>query len=154
MRNVFETLKGLFFAFRENLPHQLLTYTWEKRYGVQTCCYRLRVVEEIHESRLLLLDYHFKRVRQLHFRSMREFFIAHSPFDVINLALLLFPYIKAVIRLRNEALTRYEFEERKVALTNNCLLYTSDAADEEDSVDLGGRRIIKKKKNKKKTKQQ
>ena len=25
-----------------------------------------------------------------------------------------------------------------------CLLYTSDAADEEDSVDLGGRRIIKK----------
>eukprot|EP00658_Telonema_sp_P-2_P047260 TRINITY_DN3587_c0_g1_i1.p1 TRINITY_DN3587_c0_g1~~TRINITY_DN3587_c0_g1_i1.p1 ORF type:complete len:703 (+),score=197.04 TRINITY_DN3587_c0_g1_i1:184-2292(+) len=29
-----------------------------------------------------------------------------------------------------------------------CLLYTSDAADEEDSVDLGGRRIIKKKKYK------
>src|SRR5665648_28275 len=26
-----------------------------------------------------------------------------------------------------------------------CLLYTSDAADEEDSVDLGGRRITKKK---------
>src|SRR5664280_3029013 len=26
---------------------------------------------------------------------------------------------------------------------NECLLYTSDAADEEDSVDLGGRRIIK-----------
>src|SRR5665648_417099 len=26
---------------------------------------------------------------------------------------------------------------------NSCLLYTSDAADEEDSVDLGGRRIIK-----------
>ena len=30
-----------------------------------------------------------------------------------------------------------------------CLLYTSDAADELDGVDLGGRRIIKKKKNKK-----
>src|SRR5674536_401567 len=29
---------------------------------------------------------------------------------------------------------------------STCLLYTSDAADEEDSVDLGGRRIIKKKK--------
>src|SRR5664280_3666905 len=28
---------------------------------------------------------------------------------------------------------------------NPCLLYTSDAADEEDSVDLGGRRIITKK---------
>eukprot|EP00658_Telonema_sp_P-2_P023540 TRINITY_DN19440_c0_g1_i2.p1 TRINITY_DN19440_c0_g1~~TRINITY_DN19440_c0_g1_i2.p1 ORF type:complete len:156 (-),score=38.89 TRINITY_DN19440_c0_g1_i2:31-498(-) len=33
-----------------------------------------------------------------------------------------------------------------------CLLYTSDAADEEDSVDLGGRRIIKKKKNTYRTK--
>ena len=32
-----------------------------------------------------------------------------------------------------------------------CLLYTSDAADERSSVDLGGRRIIKKK-TKKKTK--
>eukprot|EP00658_Telonema_sp_P-2_P024174 TRINITY_DN19701_c0_g1_i8.p1 TRINITY_DN19701_c0_g1~~TRINITY_DN19701_c0_g1_i8.p1 ORF type:complete len:312 (-),score=86.05 TRINITY_DN19701_c0_g1_i8:34-969(-) len=30
--------------------------------------------------------------------------------------------------------------------SKSCLLYTSDAADEEDSVDLGGRRIIKKKK--------
>ena len=29
---------------------------------------------------------------------------------------------------------------------NGCLLYTSDAADERSSVDLGGRRIIKKKK--------
>src|SRR5664279_4275112 len=32
------------------------------------------------------------------------------------------------------------------APAEDCLLYTSDAADEEDSVDLGGRRIIKKKK--------
>ena len=31
---------------------------------------------------------------------------------------------------------------------NCCLLYTSDAADERSSVDLGGRRIIKKKKQK------
>ena len=30
---------------------------------------------------------------------------------------------------------------------NRCLLYTSDAADERSSVDLGGRRIIKKKTN-------
>eukprot|EP00658_Telonema_sp_P-2_P073643 TRINITY_DN62746_c0_g1_i1.p1 TRINITY_DN62746_c0_g1~~TRINITY_DN62746_c0_g1_i1.p1 ORF type:complete len:107 (-),score=10.23 TRINITY_DN62746_c0_g1_i1:2-322(-) len=35
-----------------------------------------------------------------------------------------------------------------------CLLYTSDAADEEDSVDLGGCRIIKKKKNSMITQQQ
>src|SRR5674536_401556 len=33
-----------------------------------------------------------------------------------------------------------------IGLARLCLLYTSDAADEEDSVDLGGRRIIKKKK--------
>src|SRR5678815_6195927 len=31
---------------------------------------------------------------------------------------------------------------------STCLLYTSDAADERSSVDLGGRRIIKKKKKK------
>eukprot|EP00658_Telonema_sp_P-2_P003270 TRINITY_DN11204_c0_g1_i1.p2 TRINITY_DN11204_c0_g1~~TRINITY_DN11204_c0_g1_i1.p2 ORF type:complete len:148 (-),score=32.93 TRINITY_DN11204_c0_g1_i1:74-517(-) len=35
-----------------------------------------------------------------------------------------------------------------------CLLYTSDAADEEDSVDLGGGRIIKKKKLRQLTEQQ
>src|SRR5678816_681807 len=33
-----------------------------------------------------------------------------------------------------------------VPLSSDCLLYTSDAADERSSVDLGGRRIIKKKK--------
>ena len=32
-------------------------------------------------------------------------------------------------------------------LFHPCLLYTSDAADERSSVDLGGRRIIKKKNN-------
>ena len=33
----------------------------------------------------------------------------------------------------------------RVVLDTSCLLYTSDAADERSSVDLGGRRIIKKK---------
>ena len=33
-----------------------------------------------------------------------------------------------------------------IPVFDNCLLYTSDAADERSSVDLGGRRIIKKKK--------
>ena len=32
-------------------------------------------------------------------------------------------------------------------MTGTCLLYTSDAADERSSVDLGGRRIIKTNKN-------
>ena len=56
--------------------------------------------------------------------------------------------------------TDYPFEVEFVANAGNqewfthkwtqihtCLLYTSDAADERSSVDLGGRRIIKKKKN-------
>ena len=41
----------------------------------------------------------------------------------------------------------YYFEqgESSEKLIISCLLYTSDAADERSSVDLGGRRIIKKK---------
>ena len=41
-----------------------------------------------------------------------------------------------------------EFDAAAMARTvlEVCLLYTSDAADERSSVDLGGRRIIKKKK--------
>ena len=46
-------------------------------------------------------------------------------------------------RLRNELLDAVHGK--------GCLLYTSDAADERSSVDLGGRRIIKKKKNKERT---
>ena len=34
--------------------------------------------------------------------------------------------------------------DRIIARVQDCLLYTSDAADEEDSLDLGRRRIIKK----------
>ena len=41
------------------------------------------------------------------------------------------------------ALERRDFG---AAIRELCLLYTSDAADERSSVDLGGRRIIKKKK--------
>ena len=35
---------------------------------------------------------------------------------------------------------------KSMVASHACLLYTSDAADERSSVDLGGRRIIKKKK--------
>eukprot|EP00658_Telonema_sp_P-2_P037643 TRINITY_DN2706_c0_g1_i10.p1 TRINITY_DN2706_c0_g1~~TRINITY_DN2706_c0_g1_i10.p1 ORF type:complete len:133 (+),score=16.20 TRINITY_DN2706_c0_g1_i10:570-968(+) len=42
----------------------------------------------------------------------------------------------------------HDFDHHCLYLNTCCLLYTSDAADEEDSVDLGGRRIIKKKKKK------
>ena len=40
------------------------------------------------------------------------------------------------------------------AQVDTCLLYTSDAADERSSVDLGGRRIIKKKTEEKKKKKE
>ena len=39
---------------------------------------------------------------------------------------------------------------RKEIILKTCLLYTSDAADERSSVDLGGRRLIKKNNTKKK----
>ena len=41
---------------------------------------------------------------------------------------------------------RYLWQARNVVkVSGGCLLYTSDAADERSSVDLGGRRILKKK---------
>src|SRR5678816_4907601 len=43
---------------------------------------------------------------------------------------------------REESVRDTEYQ----GVVNTCLLYTSDAADERSSVDLGGRRIIKKKK--------
>ena len=48
-----------------------------------------------------------------------------------------------------EQIARYRHNGETVTVSTNdeaCLLYTSDAADERSSVDLGGRRIIKKKK--------
>ena len=63
-------------------------------------------------------------------------------------------------QINNNENIRYIYHSnRKVSLSKNvginsacgkyiaCLLYTSDAADERSSVDLGGRRIIKKKNN-------
>ena len=44
-------------------------------------------------------------------------------------------------------LTAADFRSYIDAQQKVCLLYTSDAADERSSVDLGGRRIIKKKKS-------
>ena len=44
--------------------------------------------------------------------------------------------------LRAELERNYGVFEMQI---KDCLLYTSDAADERSSVDLGGRRIIKKK---------
>ena len=53
---------------------------------------------------------------------------------------------QSLIRVEEEDPWRVGQQQGCVALTGICLLYTSDAADERSSVDLGGRRIIKKKK--------
>ena len=47
----------------------------------------------------------------------------------------------------DESRIRFDLMEERRAQAEVCLLYTSDAADERSSVDLGGRRIIKKKKS-------
>ena len=64
--------------------------------------------------------------------------------DSLNaLAQRIFGAIYKVRRSPWQQLANFWLEE----LPQICLLYTSDAADERSSVDLGGRRIIKKKKH-------
>ena len=53
------------------------------------------------------------------------------------------PAQAAVLAAASHCRVRRRFNEALMG----CLLYTSDAADERSSVDLGGRRIIKKKKS-------
>ena len=59
--------------------------------------------------------------------------------------------IRDSAKATQEALNRYYPGQFEIAFCDpfpefySCLLYTSDAADERSSVDLGGRRIIKKK---------
>ena len=53
-----------------------------------------------------------------------------------------------VIREKGEETARavrHVYSDSERVKEASCLLYTSDAADERSSVDLGGRRIIKKK---------
>ena len=53
----------------------------------------------------------------------------------------------AVLQRQGDAVGGGDADQRRAAHQHGtCLLYTSDAADERSSVDLGGRRIIKKKK--------
>ena len=56
------------------------------------------------------------------------------------------PHQKAELQLEAHLLANLFSSFEKERIFSRCLLYTSDAADERSSVDLGGRRIIKKKK--------
>src|SRR5665648_916055 len=76
-------------------------------------------------------------------------------FAVLGLDLSAFTAAILVLGLRSAAYQSQIFRgsiqslgegQMLAARSLGCLLYTSDAADEEDSVDLGGRRIITKKK--------
>ena len=57
--------------------------------------------------------------------------------------------VEAIVRDENRIFPVCTLLKGQYGLNDICLLYTSDAADERSSVDLGGRRIIKKKKRKK-----
>src|SRR5665648_778527 len=81
--------------------------------------------------------------------------IVKSPFGQFNkekAKLIVSSFTKAIDEFSKTKTGALIVVERETALndvaeTGTKLLYTSDAADEDDSVDLGGRRIIKKKKN-------
>ena len=61
-----------------------------------------------------------------------------------NTIIMPFNYIRRVVDMNSGFIDPVIEVKPKEGIT--CLLYTSDAADERSSVDLGGRRIIKKKK--------
>ena len=56
----------------------------------------------------------------------------------------------SVTELTDAAFTSFISNDLSMVMFYTCLLYTSDAAAERSSVDLGGRRTLKKKQNKKK----
>ena len=62
-------------------------------------------------------------------------------FEVVRIA------VRNAKRHANEDIPSYLLTSDPELAIRTCLLYTSDAADERSSVDLGGRRIIKKKNN-------
>mgnify|MGYP003380750162 CR=1 FL=1 len=55
-------------------------------------------------------------------------------------------YLESALQRRPDLAAARALAARSRAHATNCLLYTSDAADERSRVDLRGRRIIKKKK--------
>ena len=91
-----------------------------------------------------------------------------KPFDLDELGARIAAHLRREQRRQNNSAVRFfgelilDYSARTVTINNqniplskrefeivellSCLLYTSDAADEEDSVDFGGRRLIKKKK--------
>ena len=68
--------------------------------------------------------------------------------DVYKRQAMLVPHGRANAQFGHGGFAAQKFQEARIFVgLEACLLYTSDAADERSSVDLGGRRIIKKKKH-------
>eukprot|EP00656_Telonema_subtile_P002660 TRINITY_DN11204_c0_g1_i3.p1 TRINITY_DN11204_c0_g1~~TRINITY_DN11204_c0_g1_i3.p1 ORF type:complete len:243 (-),score=10.03 TRINITY_DN11204_c0_g1_i3:103-831(-) len=78
--------------------------------------------------------------KKLMIRLLEKFFIFSTR------VVIAFQETTKIVALQKEGSTDIISEETAARGVLCCLLYTSDAADEEDSVDLGGRRNIKKKK--------
>ena len=109
---------------------------------------------------LKILIYLIKFIRK---NSIQIVHSHHRYFDFIIYVVTKFVKIKTITSVQSKV---YGYKalsykaDKLIACSNcikkhliTCLLYTSDAADERSSVDLGGRRIIKTKNNKKKNDQ-
>ena len=78
----------------------------------------------------------------------REFYASDYFEQIYQYAVILIKKGKAyVCEMTAEEISATRGTPQQAGKLSPCLLYTSDAADERSSVDLGGRRIIKKKKN-------
>ena len=75
----------------------------------------------------------------LEFYNSEIFIPCHPQYTGVKHEWILFDTLGNIIKTKERSTPEF---------TGNCLLYTSDAADDLLCVDLGGRRIIKKKKNK------
>eukprot|EP00658_Telonema_sp_P-2_P049851 TRINITY_DN37945_c0_g1_i2.p1 TRINITY_DN37945_c0_g1~~TRINITY_DN37945_c0_g1_i2.p1 ORF type:complete len:157 (-),score=29.32 TRINITY_DN37945_c0_g1_i2:86-556(-) len=94
-------------------------------------------------AKIVVINQHYHHTPVLHPGQQR----ARFPGAVCRTPSVVARYRDGVLcGISNHSMAAYQ-RESKVAMRKGsfCLLYTSDAADEEDSVDLGGRRIIKKK---------
>ena len=84
----------------------------------------------------------------LHFVNAEYNTTINDTFEMTNMIQKILELVRLEmgIEFDEESLHYERFITHLKFLVQRCLLYTSDAADEEDSGDFGGRRIIKKKK--------
>eukprot|EP00658_Telonema_sp_P-2_P063555 TRINITY_DN5230_c0_g2_i1.p1 TRINITY_DN5230_c0_g2~~TRINITY_DN5230_c0_g2_i1.p1 ORF type:complete len:201 (-),score=64.15 TRINITY_DN5230_c0_g2_i1:51-653(-) len=147
-----------------HIGHQKYDQNWPMVIGAETAAWRLR---EMHYSTLSLV-HGFTKLDGVSKAELGNETIDSWMSAPLNLTLLQnsrlpisdaytqvphtgYEYIRDHLgyRLELQAATFPSIVSIPTGQSFACLLYTSDAADEEDSVDLGGRRIIKKKKKRK-----